>query len=313
MADAIEQFLNSSLPDTIETKDILSLWNTMSKKGDLMYHPRKPNPQSKLYTKLTNNFPQHFPTDPQPFTFTLMMIIYFVLKLINPQLPEYDFFEPICLVGSWAEELKQNYVIKAELRNLLKWHFQPVGCTEHSLFDEVKHMRIPLPKEPTRWTTKILKTYEQNEKFNEYLMFDKKDIVYADDKRVTFTFKEPLKSIITNHFKRKDKNFIFKTTTSGNLLELFLRFLKEEPKTLNKQNPNFIICSEGTLLNNVFKPAKFVHMGEVLMALWQEIELQFPSDYPPHKKLILTAAKNEHPAFVANMVNKKRNKKTNFF
>ena len=313
MAEAIEQFLNSSLPDTIKTTDILQLWNVMSKKGDLMYHPRKPNPQSRVYPKLASRFPQHFPQNPQPFTFTLMMAIYFVLKLVDPQLPEYDFFEPICLVGSWSDELKQQNVIKAELRNILKWHFPPVGCAENYFHDEVKHLRIPLPKEPTRWTQKLLILYEQNTIFSEHLMFDKKDALYTDDERIKFTFKEPLKTIIINHFKKKDKNYEYEATTSNILLELFLRFVREEPKTLDKQNPNFIICSEGTILKNVFDTAKLVHVGEILYYLWQEIELQFPPDTSPLQQKLLRAAKNAHPAFAAKMVNIKQNKKTNFF
>ena len=285
----------------------------MSKKGDLMYHPRKPNPQSGVYKKLASNFPQHFPQNPQPYTFTLMMIIYFVLKLIDPQLPEYDFFEPICLVGSWSEELKQQNVIKAELRNILKWHFPPVGCAENKIYDEVKYLRIPLPKEPTRWTQKLLMLYEQNEIFSEHLMFDKKDALYNDECKIKFTFKEPLKSIIIKHFERKDKNYNYHTSTSNILLDLFLKFVREEPKTLDHQNPNFIICSEGTILQNVFGTAQLVHVGEILYYLWHEIELEFPPDSSPLQKQILNAAKNAHPAFAAKMVHIKQNKKTNFF
>jgi len=209
-------------------------------------------------------------------------------------------FEPINLVGLWSDELKQNYATCLELRNLLKIQFPPIDRSEASLRDCFCFYRIPSLAESSRWTKAIVLQHQGNKKLYDFFLFTKHNIIYNSD-NVAFTYKEPLKSKILTHFQQKDKNFKFTPTNSEDLLVLFLKSVREERRCLEPLNHNFLICNEGSFLQNTFEHRSFVHVGQILQALWMEIDLVFPPHVPDRTKQILTDAKNRHLAFMERL------------
>lgn len=279
-------------------KEVVYLWNLSTHNGLHDTHPRKPRPGSLVYPKLVAIFPHTFPSDPSSLTFTLIMIYYYILKSLNPEFPEYNLFDPICLVGLWSNELKQNYATAVELRNLVKFHFPPVGRSESSIRDCFSHFRIPSLAESSRWTKHVVLQYEGNKTLYDFLLFTKRDTIYLPYS-ATFTYKEPLKTKIITHFKKKDKNFKFNPSNSEALLDLFLQFVREETNCLEPLNKNFLLCNEGSFLQDTFEHRTLIHIGQILQALWMELELVLPPNMPNSKKEILLGAKENHLAIIA--------------
>lgn len=286
--------------------EIVMAWSAIAKNGDHDTHPRRPKPGSKVYTKLVQIYPTIFPSDPLSFPFiTLFMVFYHVLKHIDPDFPDYKLFDPINLVNcGWSDALKQNYATCLELRNLLKFHFPPIERTEASIRDTFCHYRIPALADSSKWTKSIVLQFAGNKKLYDHFLFTKLNIIYAPDK-VAFTFKEPLKTKVINHFQQKDRNFKFTPTNSEALLDLFLKFVQEEKRCLEPLNHNFLLCNEGSFLQNTFEHRSLIHVGQILQSLWMEMDLVFPPHVKDVYRQILIDTKNRHLAFIEFLNNQK--------
>ncbi len=82
-------------------------------------------------------------------------------------------------------------------------------------------------------------------------------------------------------------------------MDLFLQFVREETKCLEPLNKNFLLCNEGSFLQNAFEHRTLIHVGQILQALWMELDLVLPPNMPNSKKEILLGAKDNHLAFIA--------------
>jgi len=297
---------NADTPFDPQSPDHPAPWGAQFKPNDVFLHPRKPNPRSTLFPTLITIHPELKDVD----HVNLAIMVYFVIIQINPDFPAYHFYEPIKIPPIFQNDLKQRFVTLPELIQLLKWHFLPVGVPEHSLFHRIAYCKIPHASDPTKWTRKGVLAFPINEKVLEYRLFHTKGDVFLHAK---FSFKEPLHTVIFNHFKNKDKNFSLSYTKSANLLELFLRYVRENPQSRDSLNPNFLICLPGSPLAGTFGGLELIHIGEILKFLWDQLDIHFPTPLSPTMEAVMIETKNRYLHIIDDIKKLEAQKPSKFF
>jgi hypothetical protein len=268
----------------------LAKWNNVLENGNVLYHPRKFTPNSTIHKKLVTYFPNHFQVDISSSVFSLFMVMHFVLKLINPLLQEYSPYHLICLTGIWEVEVQQTWVTINELTNLIKRFLPPVNCTEQSLKDSCAHLRIPLKNEKSKWFSKNMLLFPSNAIYAEILFPE-------IDTSILFKFSEPLRTIVTQHYKKADSNFSLNSGKPKDLLEIVLKMFRQNDKFLDGRNKNVLQCAYGTALFDTFGPEQ-IHIGEFVKYFWKTLKPDTPPNYSPFVKHIIESTQKNHTEIV---------------
>ena len=163
--------------------------------------------------------------------FTLYMVLLMLHLILNCL--ETKEFEVILLNYDLSEIFKTNFCTKAELRDIVKEHLEPIEFFELDLFDPLSRQYIPHRHTAAQvWTIKNMVKYPNNRRALTTFVCSTK----------IYDLQPALKKRIERNERQFDPNFQFVPTTAKEIMTLTLDLLLEKEHIfLDTRNVNVIV------------------------------------------------------------------------